>query len=110
MIPLNAEPSAIATRMKVGIEAETWVLSDSGTFAMIRLLTKLQDIPKPVPIIMESMPIAQSGPTGITNTRATMVILISKAPLRIRKGSSCSLKLEEIMAVTVHPSDSRAMM
>ena len=62
MIPLKAEPSAIATRMKVGIEAETWVLSDSGTFAMIRLLTKLQDIPKPVPIITESMPIAQSGP------------------------------------------------
>ena len=80
MIPLKADPSAIATRMKVGIEAETWVLSDSGTFAMIRLLTKLQDIPKPVPIITESMPIAQSGPTGITNTRATVVILISKAP------------------------------
>ena len=110
MMPLNAEPRAIATRMKVGMEAETCVRSVSGTLAMMRLLTKLQDIPYPMPITMESTPIAQRGPTGITKTRATVVMLIRIAPLRIKPGSKRSLAPEDTIAVTVHPKDSRAMM
>ena len=65
MMPLRADPNVIAMRMKVGIEPDAWVLSVSGTLAMIRLETKLQDMPKPMPIMVENRAINQSGPEGI---------------------------------------------
>ena len=65
MIPLRADPNAIDTRMKVGIDADAWARSASETLAMMRLDTKLQDMPKPMPIMLESRPINQSGPEGI---------------------------------------------
>ena len=65
MIPLKADPSAIETLMKVGIEADAWICSSSETFAMMRFETKLQDKPKPVPIMVENSAINQSGPEGI---------------------------------------------
>ena len=65
MIPLRADPNAIDTRMKVGIDADAWARSASETLAMMRLDTKLQDMPKPMPIMLESRAINQSGPEGI---------------------------------------------
>ena len=65
MIPLRADPNAIATRRKVGIEPDARVRSVSGTLAIIRLETKVHDIPKPIPIKMASKAISQSGPKGM---------------------------------------------
>ena len=65
MIPLRADPNAIDTRMKVGMDADARLRSASETLAMIRLDTKLQDMPKPVPIMVENRAINQSGPEGI---------------------------------------------
>ena len=65
MIPLRAEPRVIATRIKVGMEAEAWVRSVSGTLAMMRLDTKLQDMPKPIPMMTENRAITQRGPSGM---------------------------------------------
>ena len=65
MIPLSADPNAIATRRKVGIEPDARVRSVSGTLAIIRLETKVHDIPKPIPIKIASNAINQSGPKGM---------------------------------------------
>jgi len=65
MMPLRADPNAIDTRMNVGMDADAWVRSASETLAMIRFDTKLQDMPKPMPIMVESRAINQSGPEGI---------------------------------------------
>ena len=65
MIPLKADPNAIDTRRKVGIEPDARVRSVSGTLAMIRLETNVHDIPKPIPIKMASKAINQSGPEGM---------------------------------------------
>ena len=65
MIPLRADPNAIDTRMKVGIDADAWARSASETLAMMRLDTKLQDMPKPMPIMLESRAINQIGPEGL---------------------------------------------
>ena len=65
MMPLRADPNAIDTRMNVGMDADALVRSASETLAMMRLDTKLQDMPKPVPIMVESRAINQSGPEGI---------------------------------------------
>ena len=65
MMPLRADPTAIDTRMKVGMDADAWVRSASGTLAMIRLDTKLQDMPKPTPMQVANRAINQSGPAGM---------------------------------------------
>ena len=59
IIPLKADPSAIESRMKVGIEPDAWTLSFSGNADIILLDTKLQDIPNPIPIIAENIPIKE---------------------------------------------------
>ena len=86
MIPLKAEPRAIDRRKKVGMEAEAWVRSTSGTLAMMRLDTKLQDIPNPIPMINDKSPITQIGPSGMTNTRPSIEILINTDPILISLG------------------------
>jgi len=45
MMPLRADPNAIDTRMNVGMDADALVRSASETLAMMRLDTKLQDMP-----------------------------------------------------------------
>ena len=65
MIPLMADPKAIAIRMKVGIDPDVFARSVSGELAMILFETKLQDMPKPMPMKVESKAINQSGPFGM---------------------------------------------
>ncbi len=110
MIPLKADPRAIATRIKVGIEAEAWVFSVSVTFAMMRLDTKLQDIPKPIPMMTEKREINQRGPLGMAYTIPSIEILINTDPNLIRVGSMRSLNPEVKTAVRVQAKDSRAIM
>ena len=86
MIPLKAEPRAIARRKKVGMEAEAWVRSVSGALAIIRLDTKLQDIPNPIPMMADKSPINQIGPAGITYTRPSIETLMKADPILISLG------------------------
>ena len=86
MMPLKAEPRAIARRKKVGMEAEAWVRSVSGALAIIRLDTKLQDIPNPIPMMADKNPITQRGPEGITYTRPSIETLIKTDPILISLG------------------------
>ena len=109
IIPLKADPNAIATRIKVGMDAEAWARSVSGTFAMIRLDTKLQDIPKPIPIMKEKREITQRGPTGMAYTNPSIEILTKTEPILISIGSKRSLNPEVIIAVRVHAKDSSAI-
>ena len=86
MIPLKAEPRAIARRKKVGMDAEACVRSVSGALAIIRLDTKLQDIPNPIPMMTDKNPITQRGPAGIANKRPIIEILMKTDPILISLG------------------------
>ena len=110
MIPLKAEPRAIARRKKVGMEAEAWVRSVSGALAIIRLDTKLQDIPNPIPMIADKSPITQRGPAGITYTRPSIETLIKTDPILISLGWMLSLNPEVRIAVRDQAKDSSAIM
>ena len=86
MIPLKAEPRAIARRKKVGMEAEAWVRSVSEALAIIRLDTKLQDIPNPIPMMADKSPITQRGPAGMTYTKPSNEKLMKTDPILISLG------------------------
>ena len=109
MIPLKADPRAIATRIKVGIEAEACVRSVSGTFAIMSLDTKLHDIPKPIPMIIEKSEINQRGPEGIAYTNPNIETLIKTDPILISLGSKRSLNPDVKIAVRVQAKDSSAI-
>ena len=108
MITLRADPRAIATRIKVGIEAEPRVRSASGTFEMMRLETKLQDMPKPIPMIAAKSAINQRGPAGMAYIKPNIETLTKTAPNLISLGSRRSLNPEVKIAVIVQPKDSSA--
>ena len=110
MIPLKAEPRAIARRKKVGMDAEAWVRSVSGALAIIRLDTKLQDIPNPIPMMADKSPITQRGPAGITYTRPSIETLIKTDPILISLGWMLSLNPEVRIAVMDQAKDSSAIM